>query len=77
MRRPCASSTSETPSQYAVPMEPRRSISCASSKARTRLGWKPRTSFGQLVDMMVEGDLELARREAVLKGLPAAGRKAA
>ncbi len=48
-----------------------------STKARTRLGWEPRTSFGQLVDMMVEGDLELARREAVLKGLPAGGRKAA
>ena len=48
-----------------------------STKARTRLGWKPRTSFAQLVDMMVEGDLELARREALLKGVPAAGRKAA
>jgi GDPmannose 4,6-dehydratase len=48
-----------------------------STKARTRLGWQPRTSFAQLVDMMVEGDLELARREALLKGLPAAGRKAA
>jgi GDPmannose 4,6-dehydratase len=48
-----------------------------STKARTRLGWSPRTSFEQLVDMMVEGDLELARREALLKGVPTAGRKAA
>ena len=38
-----------------------------SSKARTKLGWSPRTSFEQLVDMMVEGDLELARREKLLK----------
>ena len=48
-----------------------------ATKARTRLGWTPRTSFAQLVDMMVEGDLELARQEAVLKGLPTAGRRAA
>lgn len=48
-----------------------------STKARTRLGWTPRTSFEQLVDMMVEGDLDLARKEALLKGHPAAGRKAA
>ncbi|MBM4022418.1 MAG: GDP-mannose 4,6-dehydratase, partial [Planctomycetes bacterium] len=48
-----------------------------STKARTRLGWQPQTSFRQLVDMMVDGDLELARREAVLKGLRAAGRMAA
>ncbi|MFM7135587.1 MAG: GDP-mannose 4,6-dehydratase, partial [Planctomycetota bacterium] len=48
-----------------------------STKARTRLGWTPRTSFEQLVDMMVEGDLELARQEALIKGVPAAARKAA
>jgi GDPmannose 4,6-dehydratase len=47
-----------------------------STKARTQLGWKPETSFEQLVDMMVEGDLEIGRQEAVIKGLPA-GRKAA
>jgi GDPmannose 4,6-dehydratase len=39
-----------------------------SSKAHTKLRWAPRTSFEQLVDMMVEGDLELARREKLLKG---------
>jgi GDPmannose 4,6-dehydratase len=48
-----------------------------SSKARAKLGWTPRTSFAQLVDMMVEGDLELARREAVLAGDTASVRKAA
>jgi GDPmannose 4,6-dehydratase len=35
-----------------------------ASKAAKVLGWKPRTSFKQLVDMMVDADLELAEREA-------------
>lgn len=35
-----------------------------ASKARERLGWVPRTSFKELVRIMVEADLELARREA-------------
>ncbi|HEX9565833.1 MAG TPA: GDP-mannose 4,6-dehydratase [Gemmatimonadaceae bacterium] len=35
-----------------------------SSKARRVLGWAPRTDFRQLVRVMVEADLELARREA-------------
>jgi GDP-D-mannose dehydratase len=48
-----------------------------SSKARPKLGWTPRTSFAQLVDTMVEGDLELARQEAVLNGPPASGKKLA
>ena len=33
------------------------------SKARAALGWKPRVSFPELVKMMVEHDIELARRE--------------
>ena len=37
-----------------------------SSKARSRLGWKPRVSFEQLVTMMVDHDLELARQERTL-----------
>jgi len=37
-----------------------------STKARKRLGWKPQTSFDQLVDMMVESDLELASQEKTL-----------
>jgi GDPmannose 4,6-dehydratase len=37
------------------------------SKARQLLGWEPKVSFGQLVGMMVESDLELAQQELVLK----------
>jgi GDPmannose 4,6-dehydratase len=33
------------------------------SKAVKALGWKPRTSFAELVRLMMESDLELARRE--------------
>ena len=33
------------------------------SKATKVLGWKPRTSFAELVRLMMESDLELARRE--------------
>ncbi len=32
-----------------------------STKARTRLGWKPKVSFPELVRMMVDADLELVR----------------
>jgi GDPmannose 4,6-dehydratase len=35
-----------------------------ASKAREKLGWKPKTSFVQLVKEMVAGDLAIARREA-------------
>ena len=34
------------------------------SKAKKTLGWKPKVSFKELVRLMVEADLELARREA-------------
>lgn len=37
-----------------------------AENARRLLGWEPRTTFGELVEMMVDADLELARREAVL-----------
>ncbi|KAJ9703678.1 hypothetical protein PVL29_005114 [Vitis rotundifolia] len=37
-----------------------------SSKARKVLGWKPKVDFEQLVKMMVEEDIELAKREKVL-----------
>jgi GDPmannose 4,6-dehydratase len=37
-----------------------------AQKARRRLGWEPRVSFDGLVEMMVDADLELARREQVL-----------
>jgi GDPmannose 4,6-dehydratase len=36
-----------------------------STKARETFGWTPRTSFTQLVKMMVEGDMALGEREAL------------
>jgi GDPmannose 4,6-dehydratase len=38
----------------------------SAAKARRQLGWKPRVSFDELVALMVDSDLELARREQVL-----------
>ena len=35
-------------------------------KAEKALGWKPQTQFADLVKIMVESDLELAKREEVL-----------
>jgi GDPmannose 4,6-dehydratase len=40
------------------------------SKARAKLGWKPRVLFRELVQMMVESDLELAKRELRAEGRP-------
>ena len=37
-----------------------------SSKAKKQLGWKPETSFKELVKLMVEHDLNLAEREKTL-----------
>jgi len=37
-----------------------------STKAQKALGWKPKTNFDQLIDMMVKTDLELAEKEKVL-----------
>jgi GDPmannose 4,6-dehydratase len=34
-----------------------------ASKAREKLGWKPKTTFAQLVKEMMAGDLAIARRE--------------
>ena len=39
-----------------------------SSKIRKSLGWAPRVGFRELVKMMVEADVELARREARARG---------
>ena len=38
-----------------------------ASKAVKTLGWRPRVDFQQLVAMMVEADMELARREKTLR----------
>jgi GDPmannose 4,6-dehydratase len=43
-----------------------------ASKARQELGWKPTVTFEELVTMMIEHDLELARQE---RTLAAAGHK--
>lgn len=37
------------------------------SKARAKLGWKPRTSFDDLVSEMVESDMQQARRDALIE----------
>ena len=37
-----------------------------ATKARTKLGWKPEISFGELVQEMVAQDSEIARRDAVI-----------
>lgn len=37
-----------------------------ATKAREKLGWAPKVGFSALVDMMVEHDLALARRERAL-----------
>jgi GDPmannose 4,6-dehydratase len=36
--------------------------------AKQAIGWEPRTTFAELVEMMVDADVDLARREAVLVG---------
>lgn len=38
-----------------------------ASKARNKLGWKPKVGFKKLVSMMVDHDLELAKRERLLR----------
>jgi GDPmannose 4,6-dehydratase len=35
-----------------------------STKAKKAFGWAPKTDFRGLVELMVDEDLELARREA-------------
>jgi GDPmannose 4,6-dehydratase len=37
------------------------------TKAKQKLGWKPKVPFKELVKMMVESDLELARQEQTLR----------
>lgn len=37
------------------------------TKAQTVLNWRPRVSFEELTDMMVDADLELAKREKTLQ----------
>ena len=44
------------------------------AKARQKLGWEPKVRFKELVKIMVEHDLELARREAQIAQLPGPAR---
>jgi GDPmannose 4,6-dehydratase len=37
-----------------------------STKARKSLGWEPKVGFDQLIDIMIEADLELAKKERTL-----------
>lgn len=37
-----------------------------SKKAQRDLGWKPKVTFDQLIDMMIEADLELGKKEKTL-----------
>jgi GDPmannose 4,6-dehydratase len=55
----------ETDPRYFRPTEVDALLGDAS-KARTCLGWKPRVSFRELVHMMVDHDLEIARQEKTL-----------
>lgn len=43
-----------------------------ASKARHKLGWEPKTSFNQLISLMVKADMKLAQRERLLADAPAA-----
>jgi len=38
-----------------------------ASKANTQLGWQPRVSFDQLIGMMIDTDMELAKKEKTLQ----------
>ncbi len=44
-----------------------------AAKAREKLGWEPRTGFAELVGMMVDHDLELAREEKAVQDFRAEG----
>jgi GDPmannose 4,6-dehydratase len=39
-----------------------------ASKAKRELGWEPKTTFNQLVEMMTDSDLKLAQREVRANG---------
>ena len=64
----------ESDLRFSLPAESGR-LQGDFSKARDRLGWQPRTSFTQLVRLMVEADQELVKVECSSEtfgsGLPA------
>jgi GDPmannose 4,6-dehydratase len=40
-----------------------------SSKIRSKLGWKPKVDFKELVKMMVESDMKVAKKEQAADGV--------
>ena len=55
----------ETDPRYLRPSEVHR-LQGDASKARRALGWKPRVAFKELVRVMMDSDLELARKERLV-----------
>ena len=55
----------ETSKKYERPNEVQHLLG-DSTKARNKLNWQPEHTFKDLVEMMVDADLEEAKREAVL-----------
>ena len=56
----------EYDARYARPTEVDQLLGDAS-KAKRELGWEPKVKFHDLVKMMVDSDLELARKERAIK----------
>lgn len=54
-----------TSEKYSRPNEVHHLLGDAT-KAKNKLGWKPKTSFNELVKKMVDSDLDLANKEKVL-----------
>jgi GDPmannose 4,6-dehydratase len=59
----------ETDERYMRPAEVDLLLGDAT-KAWEKLGWRPQTSFSDLVQMMVDADWDIARRERVLQRAP-------
>jgi GDPmannose 4,6-dehydratase len=64
-----------TPGQRIVAIDPRyyrpaevETLLGDASKARDQLGWSPRIGFAELVQEMMQADLSLARRDALVVG---------
>src|SRR5579872_2189948 len=55
----------ESDARYLRPAEPNE-LRGDPSKIERALGWRPKVSFGQLVRLMLDHDLELARQEQTL-----------
>ncbi|HYK88420.1 MAG TPA: GDP-mannose 4,6-dehydratase [Acidobacteriota bacterium] len=56
----------ETDPRYLRPTEV-QALQGDASKARAKLGWEPKVEFHELVRMMIDHDLELARGERTLR----------